>query len=78
MTCLLDISKALNKIWHKGLIHKLKLKGISGNILNTITDFLSFRKQRVILNGQVSQWTTIEAGDASRVHNRTTIIFDLY
>ena len=58
----LDISKAFDKIWHKGLIYKLKQNGISGNILNTIIDFLSFRKQRVVLNGQVSQWTNIEVG----------------
>ena len=58
----LDISKAFDKVWHKGLIYKLKQNGISGNILNTIIDFLSFRKQRVVLNGQVSQWTNIEAG----------------
>ena len=30
--------------------------------MNTIIDFLSFRKQRVVLNGQVSQWTSIEGG----------------
>ena len=30
--------------------------------MNTIIDFLNFRKQRVVLNGQVSQWTSIEAG----------------
>ena len=58
----LDISKAFDKVWRKGLIYKLKQNGISGNILNTIIDFLSFRKQRVVLNGQVSQWTSIEAG----------------
>ena len=40
----LDISKALDKVWHKGLIYKLKQNGISGNILNTIIDFLSSRK----------------------------------
>ena len=58
----LDISKAFNKVWHIGLIYKLKQNGISGNIFNTIIDFLSFRKQRVVLNGHVSQWTSIEAG----------------
>ena len=58
----LDISKAFDKVWHKSLIYKLKQNGISGNILNTIIDFLSFRKQRVFLNGQVSHWTSIEAG----------------
>ena len=30
--------------------------------MNTIIDFLSFRKQRVVLNGQVSQCTSIEVG----------------
>ena len=58
----LDISKAFDEVWHKGLIYKLKQNGISGNILNTIIDFLSFRKQRVVLNVQVSQCTSIEAG----------------
>ena len=58
----LDISKAFDKVWHKGPIYELKQNGISGSILNTIIDFLSFRKQRVALNGQVSQWTSIEVG----------------
>ena len=46
----------------KGLIYKLKENGISGNLLDTITDFLNSRKQRVTLNGQLSSWTSIEAG----------------
>ena len=58
----LDISKAFDKLWHKVLIYKLKQNGIPGNILNTIIDFLRFRKQRVVLNGQISKWTSIEAG----------------
>ena len=46
----LDISKAFDKVWHKGLIFTLKQNTISDKILNIITDFLSFRKQRVVLN----------------------------
>ena len=58
----LDISKVFDKVWHKGLIFKLKKNGISDKILNIITDFFSFRKQRVVLNGQASPWASIEAG----------------
>ena len=58
----LDISKAFDQVWHKGLIFKLKQNGISAKILNIITDFLSFRKKRVVLNGQASPWVSVEAG----------------
>ena len=57
----LDISKSFDKVWHKGLIYKLKQNGISGKLLNLIIDFLSNRKQRVVLNGKYSSWTNIEA-----------------
>ena len=36
----LDISKAFYKVWHKGLILKLKQNGISGNLLNLLSFFL--------------------------------------
>ena len=47
----LDISKAFDKVWHQGLLHKLKQDGISGKLFDIITDFLNFRKQMVVLNG---------------------------
>ena len=56
------MSKAFDKVWHKGLIFKLKQNGISGNLLSTLTDFLKLRKQRVVLNGQLSSWSNIESG----------------
>ena len=57
----LDISKAFDKVWHQGLLYKLKHNGISGNLLETLTDFLKDRKQRVVLNGQNSSWANVEA-----------------
>ena len=57
----LDTSQAFDPVWHNGLIFKLKQNGVSDKILNIITDFLSFRKQRVVLNGQASPWVSIEA-----------------
>ena len=52
----LDISKALNKVWHEGLLFKLNQTGISGNLLKLLCDFLSCQKQQVVLNGQHSSW----------------------
>ena len=44
------------------IIFKLKQNGISGKLLSVLSDFLKYRKQRVILNGQVSSWTGVNAG----------------
>jgi hypothetical protein len=35
-----DISKAFDRVWHKGLIHKLKQSGISGNLLKWFQNYL--------------------------------------
>ena len=37
----LDILKALDKVWHEGLIFKLQHTGISGNLLNLLKSFLN-------------------------------------
>ena len=58
----LDMSKAFDKVWHKGLAFKLKQNGISGKRSSTLTDFLNLRKQSVVLNGQLSSWSNIESG----------------
>ena len=39
----LDISKAFDRVWHAGLLHKLKSYGISGQIFGLISSFLSNR-----------------------------------
>ena len=56
----LDISKTLDKVWLKVLLHKLK-NGILGSLLNIATDFSYQLKQKVVFNGQYSWWTTTEA-----------------
>ena len=50
----LDVSKAFDKVWHHGLLYKLKQNSILGNLLETLTDFFKDRKHRVVLNGQNS------------------------
>ena len=50
----LNISKTFDKVWHDGLIFKLRQNGICGEMINILEDFLSDRKQRVFLNIQYS------------------------
>ena len=58
----LDISKAFDKVWHEGLLYKLKSMGISGELYNLLENYLSGRFQRVVLNGQTSSWRPVLAG----------------
>ena len=58
----LDISKAFDKVWHEGLLFKLEQNGVSGSFLALIRNYLSNRKQRVVLNGSSSEYHAIESG----------------
>ena len=58
----LDMSKAFDKVWHEGLIFKLKSMGICDALLDLIGSFLENRFQRVVLNGQTSEWLPVRAG----------------
>ena len=57
-----DISKAFDRVWHMGLIHKLEKYGIDGNILMWIKSYLASRKQRVFVNGVLSGELPLNAG----------------
>ena len=57
----LDISKAFDRVWHAGLLHKLKSYGISGQIFDLISYFLSNRRLRVVLDGKSSQEYPVNA-----------------
>ena len=58
----LGISKAFDRVWHAGLLHKLKSYGISGQIFGLISSFLSNRRLRVVLDGKSSQEYPVNAG----------------
>ena len=58
----LDISKAFDKVWHEGLLFKLRSMDISGEPYNPLGNYLSGRFQRAILNEQRSSWRPVIAG----------------
>ena len=58
----LDQSKAFDRIHHASLLHKLKMKGIDGMLLDVLANYLQDRKIRVALEGAESRWYHIRAG----------------
>ena len=58
----LDMSKAFDKVWHEGLLFKLKQNGINGKLLNLLKSYLANRNQQVLLNGSESGWGIAESG----------------
>ena len=58
----LNISKAFDRVWHAGLLHKFKSYRISGQIFRLISSFLSNRRLQVVLDGKSSQEYPVNAG----------------
>jgi hypothetical protein len=58
----LDISKAFDRVWHRALLAKLPLFGISPNIVNLLSSFLSDRSISVRVDGRSSPYCNINSG----------------
>ncbi len=58
----LDFSKAFDLVPRKRLLEKLKAHGFSGNLLKWIENWLTNRRQRVVLNGCPSAWRPVLSG----------------
>ena len=58
----LDFAKAFDRVNHKVLLHKLCNFGISGSLLAWCGDYLSNRKQRVVVDGKCSSWLNNPSG----------------
>ena len=57
-----DISKAFDRLWHKGLLFKLEQNGINGCLLNWIKCYLSNRQQAVIVGTAKPKLMNVRAG----------------
>ena len=57
-----DISKAFDRVWHAGLLHKLQAADVLGNLLRWFNSYLTNRKQCVILPAVQSKWNYVRAG----------------
>ena len=58
----LDFQKAFDKVPHQRLIIKLKSHGMGNSIINWIEQWLKDRRQRVVVDGEVSSWKPVLSG----------------
>ena len=58
-----DFSKAFDKVWHRGLLHKMKAYGITGNLVDWFSSYLKDRRQKVVIKNNSSTYCEISAGD---------------
>lgn len=58
----LDVEKAFDKVWHAGLLYKLRINRVNDNIIEIINSYLKDRKFRVKIEDDTSTPKTIAAG----------------
>ena len=58
----LDFAKAFDKVPHKRLLEKCRGLGLDGQVLEWIRVWLENRQQRVVLNGEASEWAEVLSG----------------
>ena len=58
----IDITDAFGKVPHQRLLLKLKVHGIGDGIIDWIEQWLTDRRQRVVVDGEVSNWKSVLSG----------------
>ena len=58
----LDFQKAFDKVAHERLFIKLNALGFGGKLLEWLKSWLTGRKQRVVIDGDRSEWAEVTSG----------------
>ena len=58
----LDFAKAFDKVCHRRLLLKLKQLGVAGDLLAWLEDWMRGRRQRVRVEGELSNWEEVVSG----------------
>ena len=62
LACFYDLSKAFDRVWHKGLLAKLHHFGIHRQAHSLLEGYLTNRRQCVRVNETTSSWLPVPAG----------------
>ena len=58
----MDFQKVFDKVPHQRLILQLKSHGMGSSIINWIEQWLTDRRQRVVVDGEASSWKSVLSG----------------
>ena len=58
----LDFQKAFDKVPHQRLLLKLKAHGIGNDVIIWLKKWLTHRRQREIVDGEISNWKSVLSG----------------
>ena len=58
----LDFQKAFDKVPHQRLLLKLKAHGTGNDVINWIEKWLTHRRQRVVVDTEISNWKSVLRG----------------
>ena len=58
----LHFSKAFDSVPHHLLLHKLRSFGFNGTLYHWLCNYVNNRKQRVVINGEHSEWCNVTSG----------------
>ena len=76
-TCFVDLEKAFDSVWRKGLLYKVKKLGIEGNMLDIIKSIYDNTTYSIIINDKLtprySSTKGIKQGDTL-----STLLFNIY
>ena len=74
----MDFSKAFDKVPHGRLVQKVKLPGIRGELARWTQNWLGHRRQRVAVEGCVSEWRAVTSGCSSAISVGTFAVCNIY
>ena len=77
-TVYLDFQKAFDKVSHVKLVVKMRRAGLDERMVRWIGNWLSDRRQRVVINGVVSGWERVESGVPQGSVLGASVVYHLY
>ena len=76
-TCFVDLEKAFDSVWRKGLLHKIRKLGIAGKMFDIIKSIYEKTSYSIIINGKLTPKSSSTKG-MQQGDTLSTLLFNIY